>query len=64
MSCTTLTTFDVSMATTQFARAADYRVCWPSIEQKTVVKPPCMKWVVVTDEQGQRHLRMQWSPAS
>jgi hypothetical protein len=50
------------MATIQFAQAAcevnTYR--WP-VNRNQKRKPPLsMNWVVVTDENGERQLRMRW----
>ena len=62
MSCVTLTAFDASMATTQLRCAACYRVVWP-LPQSQIPQPrrPNLNWVVVTDENGTRRLRMQWN---
>ena len=62
MSCVTLSAFDASMATTQLTRAACYEVVWPLQQpQSAQQRHPSMNWVVVTDEDGKRHLHMQWT---
>ena len=60
MCCTTLTALQ-TMATTQLMRAACVDVCWPeNHEQKTALQPLRLNWVVVTDDNGQRQLKMSW----
>jgi len=62
MCCTTLSVQEATMATTQLTRAACREVCWPrQEEQKAEQKLLRMNWVVVTDEGGERELRMGWS---
>ena len=62
MSCVTLTAFDASMATTQLTCAARYKVVWPSQQSQSLQqRHPSLNWVVVTDENGTRRLRMQWN---
>jgi hypothetical protein len=46
-------------ATTQLARVIRYEVSAPRQEQNTG-HTPRMNWVVVTDRDGNRVLRMQW----
>jgi len=60
MCCTTLTIREATMATTQLTQAACYEICWPAQEQKTEFRPLRMNWVVVTDESGNRQLRICW----
>jgi len=60
MCSTTLTVREATMATTQLRRAASYEVCWPTQEPRTEFKPLRMNWVVVTDDSGNRQLRMCW----
>jgi hypothetical protein len=63
MCCATLTIQQATMATTQLMPATGYHVIWPSQEERTEFHPLHMRWVVVTDENGKRELRMQWSAA-
>jgi hypothetical protein len=51
------------MATTQFTRAVQYEVAPPWQEQNTERQPLRMNWVVVTDKNGSRSLRMRWTAA-
>jgi hypothetical protein len=61
MSCTTLTVFDISMATTQFATAErNVRVWAVAHTQESQQRHPIMNWVVVTYGNGMRQLRFQW----
>jgi hypothetical protein len=59
----TLFASQAAMATTQLARHTfcdDVR-SW-RVERTTARKQPLrMSWVVVTDENGKRHLRMRWT---
>ena len=61
MCCTPLSIKEASMATTQFTCAAGYEVWRPRQEaqeaERTLLR---MNWVVVTDEDGNRQLRMCW----
>jgi len=61
MCCTTLTAMQATMATTQLMPALCCQVCWPREEQKAEQKPLRMNWVVVTDGDGRRRLRMCWA---
>ena len=58
MSCMTL--FAQPMATTQFVRAIQPEDTFSWLESKAEQKPLRMNWVVVTDENGKRQLRMHW----
>ena len=61
MSCATLTVFDFSMATTQFTCAERNEPGWPVPRPQHSQQPhPIMNWVVVTDGNGMRQLRLQW----
>ncbi len=58
---TTLIAQEATMATTQLLRTAVSEFRWPTpAEQKADFKPLSMNWVVVTDENGNRRLKMQW----
>jgi hypothetical protein len=61
MTCVTLFVQPMAMATTQLARVIHHEdVCSWQVEQKAEFKSLRMSWVVVTDENGERRLRMQW----
>jgi len=61
MCCTTLGVREAPMATTKLTRAACCEVYWPrQEEQKAERKPLRMSWVMATDENGNRQLRMGW----
>ena len=60
MCCTTLTIRNATMATTELTHAACHEVCWPWQRQESEAKTLRMNWVVVTDENGKRQLRMCW----
>jgi hypothetical protein len=52
----------VAMATTQLSRVIRYEHSVPlQLEQKIEQQPLRMNWVVVTDKNGSRRLRMQWA---
>lgn len=59
MAC--MTVFTPAMATMELKRATCRAVCipWPG-QQKSQDRTLRMSWVVVTDENGKRHLRSQW----
>ena len=60
MCCTTLIALGTPMATTQVMRAR-YDILWPQTDKrKTPFQPVRMNWVVVTDENGNRRLKMDW----
>jgi hypothetical protein len=49
------------MATTQLASAIHYEgATLRQVEPQAEYKPLRMSWVVVTDENGKRQLRMHW----
>jgi hypothetical protein len=59
--CTTLMIHRVAMATTQVARTTCHEFSWERQEEQTAeFRPVRMNWVVVTDENGLRHLRIRW----
>ena len=61
MSRATLTVFDISMATTQLTYAERNERVWPMYQlQHCQRRHPLMNWVVVTDNNGMRHLRLRW----
>ena len=61
MSCMTLIAPEIMMATRQFVRAACYENC-SRVEEHFPAQhqPLCMNWVVVTDENGNRRLQIDW----
>ncbi len=64
MTCITLFAQPLAMATTQLVSTVQHEDTFschvePKMEHKTVR----MSWVVVTDESGQRQLRMHWVAA-
>jgi hypothetical protein len=64
MACITLLAPSVAMATTQLARVIPYQVSDPWQKQNAGRQPLRMNWVVVTDRNGSRVLRMQWAADS
>jgi len=61
MSCVTFTEF-ASMATTQLTRAVCKPAFWsPDEPQSSPQRRPRLNWVVVTDSDDTRQLRMQWN---
>jgi hypothetical protein len=60
MACMSLLTPSVAMTTTQFTRAIPYRVPALGREQNADTQPLRMNWIVVTDRNGRRSLRMRW----
>jgi len=61
MSCMTLIAHEATMATTQVTRAVTRQVCWPELVEQTAKQTLVrMNWVVVTDENGNRRLRIAW----
>lgn len=61
MSCMTLTAPEITMATTQFTRTARYESCWRVEEQFDPRHQSLrMNWVVVTDDNGNRRLQIDW----
>jgi hypothetical protein len=64
MACMTLFVQPMAMATTQLARVIGYEVSAPWPEQNIGRQPLRMNWVVVTGRNGNRKLRMQWTPSA
>ncbi len=65
MACITLFAQPMAMATTQLARVIqqESESTW---QTNATVEPKSlsMSWVVVTDSNGGRKLRMQWAPSA
>jgi hypothetical protein len=65
MACITLFAQPMAMATTQLVRVLHYEHASTSHLEGTVErKPLSMSWVVVTDTDDGRTLRMQWTPSA
>lgn len=63
MACMILFAQPLTMATTQLARVVRYEdVSTSHLEGKVDGSPLRMSWVVVTDSEGKRQLRMNWAP--
>jgi hypothetical protein len=60
MSCVTLFGKPMAMTTTQLVRIDHEDAPFWQVERKAEHKPLHMSWVVVTDENGKRQLRMHW----
>ena len=60
MCCITLTALALTMPTTELTRAVIHEVPTPWLPQNADRKPVRMNWVVVTDTNGNRQLRMHW----
>ena len=62
MACITLFAQPMAMATTQFTSAIRCEAAdlW-QFDSRTANIPLRMNWVVVTDSDGGRQLRMQWT---
>jgi hypothetical protein len=61
MSCMTLIAQPIAMATTQLVSVIrNEGAASRQLEPKAERTPLRMSWVVVTDEQGKRQLRMHW----
>jgi hypothetical protein len=63
---TSMTAFAEAMAmpTTQLTRVIQYEdAASRQLESHAERKSPRMSWVVVTDKNGRRQLRIQWEPA-
>jgi hypothetical protein len=60
MSCMTLFAEPMAMATTQLVRVHHEDAALWQVEPEAEHKPLRMSWVVVTDENGKRQLRMRW----
>lgn len=64
MACITLFAQPMAMATTQLARAIRYQdVSACQLEGDVEHKSLSMSWVVVTDNNGNRKLQIQWAPS-
>ena len=64
MACITLFAQPMAMATTQLARATHYEVASTGQQGANVEsKSLRMSWVVVTDDNGNRKLQIQWAPS-
>jgi hypothetical protein len=64
MACITLFAHPMAMATTQLARAIHYKkVSACPMDGNVEHKPLSMSWVVVTDNNGNRKLQIQWAPS-
>jgi hypothetical protein len=68
MTCMTAFAEAMAMPTTQLTRVLRYRVLqhedaarW-QLESNAEHKYPRMSWIVVTDNEGRRQLRIQWEP--
>jgi hypothetical protein len=61
MACMTMFAPTMAMATTQLTRAIGYEETW-RMEVNSERSSLRMNWVVVTDENGNRKLTMQWAP--
>jgi hypothetical protein len=61
MACMTLLAQPMAMATTQLTRTIGYEVSALWQERNTERQPLRMNWVVVTGNNGNRMLRMQWA---
>ena len=64
MGCITLTALPATMPTTELTRAVIHEVSTPWLPQHADCKPVRMNWVVVTDKNGKRFLRMHWDMPS
>jgi len=63
MCCIAMIAQDVTMATTELMHAASCVVCWPREgETRQEFRAPRMNWVVVTDENHNRRMKMVWTP--
>jgi hypothetical protein len=62
MCCITLIAPMITMATTQLMREARCHTCAQASERN--VNTPRMNWVVVTDENQNRRMQMQWTPSA
>jgi hypothetical protein len=60
MTCMTLFAQPWAMATTQLVSAIQPEDTSSWLEPKTIHTSLRMNWVVVTDENGKRQLRMHW----
>ena len=64
MTCMTAFAEAMAMPTTQLIPVIQYEdaASW-QLESDAERKSPRMSWVVVTDKNGRRQLRIQWEPA-
>ena len=60
MSCLTLFAEPMAMATTQLVRIHHEDAALGQVERKAEHTPLHMSWVVVTEQNGKRQLRMHW----
>jgi hypothetical protein len=58
--CCTTSIAQGATATTQLIHAARYGILWSSAQQEREYRAVRMNWVVVTDGNGSRQLRMCW----
>jgi len=63
MCCITLIAPTITMATTQLIREACFGNCRVQAHEANV-NAPRMNWVVVTDEEQNRRMQMQWKPSA
>jgi hypothetical protein len=63
MTCMTAFAEAMAMPTTQLRTALQYEsaLFW-RLENNAERKYPRMSWIVVTDNEGRRQLRIQWEP--
>jgi len=65
MACITLLAPPIAVTTTQLARAIHHEAAAPwqielNLQQRNILR---LSWVLVTDSDGSRRLRMQWASA-
>jgi len=61
MACITIFAQPTAMATTQVVRRICFENSPTELTERIVERPQLsMNWVVVTDENGKRQLRMKW----
>jgi hypothetical protein len=64
MCCITWMAPVITMATTQLMREARCETRWVSTATLYGHDAPRMNWVVVTDENQNRRMRMRWTPSA
>ena len=64
MCCIALIALPATMPTTELTRAVIHQVPTPWLPQNADHKPVHMNWVVVTDKNGKRCLRVHWDITS
>jgi hypothetical protein len=64
MTCTTVFAETMAMPTTQLTRAIQYEDAASWQLGRNTEHAPRMSWVVVTDNDGKRQLRIQWERAT